>query len=148
MAARTEAALLGGAAALVAAFLISFARGIGGGAPAPPAPPVQLRELKPPTVENHAGRVEVLNGSGRAGLARSATQQLRDAGFDVVFYGNAPASLGDSSVVINRVSSERVARAAAEKLGITRVRSAIDTTLFVDATIVVGIDWQRAVRNE
>jgi hypothetical protein len=34
-------------------------------------------------------RVEILNGGGHAGAAREATDQLRDLGFDVVFFGNA-----------------------------------------------------------
>src|SRR2546426_4674170 len=48
--------------------------------------------------------VEVLNASGRAGLARTATRVLREAGVDVVYYGNAPATLGtlDSTRILVR----------------------------------------------
>jgi len=98
------------------------------------------------------GRVEVRNASGRAGLARAATDQLRSGGFDVVFFGNAGASEGDSSVVIDRIGRDDVARAAAQHLGITRVRTARDSTLFLDATIIIGKDWppksERAVAGK
>jgi hypothetical protein len=120
------------------AFVASFALGLRRGS----EPPAQADAAGPAVpAERVAGRVEVLNASGRGGLARTATAQLRDAGFDVVFYGNAPGSSGDSSVVIDRTGSDEVARAAARRLGIGRVRSDRDTTLFLDATIILGRDW-------
>jgi calcineurin-like phosphoesterase len=87
------------------------------------------------------GRVEVLNASGRDGLARDATDRLRSAGFDVVYFGNAPGGIRDSSGVLDRTGHLAVARAAARRLGISSVRAARDSTLFVDATIVLGTDW-------
>lgn len=89
------------------------------------------------------GRVEVLNGSGRTGLARQATEQLRQAGFDVVFFGNAPARR-DSSEVLDRVGQPAIARAAADQLGIVKVRPAPDSALLLDATIMLGKDWRQA----
>ena len=38
-------------------------------------------------------RVEVLNAGGEDGMARLATEHLRDQGFDVVFFGNAEVSV-------------------------------------------------------
>lgn len=91
------------------------------------------------------GRLEVLNGAGRAGLARHATDLLRGGPFDVVYFGNARARL-DSSEVIDRSGRLEIARAAAERLGITRVRSEPDSTLLLDATVVLGRDWPPAPR--
>ena len=60
-------------------------------------------------------RVEVLNASGRPGLAREATRVLRDHGYDVVFFGNAPRSFSrDTSLVIDRAGREGLARQVAE----------------------------------
>lgn len=122
------------------AFIASFAFGIGrGGQPAhDPALEPRLQVLDPPAA---AGRVEVLNGSGRSGMARAVTQRLRTAGFDVVFFGNAPAGSGDSTVVIDRIGDDAVARAVAEHLGVTRVISQPDTSLYLEATVVLGKDW-------
>lgn len=86
-------------------------------------------------------RVQVLNGSGRTGLARRATQQLRDFGYDVVDY----ASRGDSTRVTevqvtaaSRVWGERVVKA----LGGGEVRERDATLGYVDVVVLLGRDWQ------
>ena len=86
-------------------------------------------------------RVEVLNGAGQSGLARSATDVLRDEGFDVVYFGNADDFGRDSSVVLDRVGRVDLARAVADALGIPRVLSEPDSNLYLDATVVLGEDW-------
>jgi hypothetical protein len=123
------------------AFVLSFLFGLRGGprvTTANPTAPSVEREATP----RSAGRVEVLNASGRSGLARAATDQLRTAGFDVVFFGNAGSSASDSSFVIDRVGNDAVARAAARQLGIGPVHSRVDTTLFIEATVIIGGDWR------
>jgi hypothetical protein len=119
------------------AFVASFIGGLGPGA----APPVRELPAAPPLTvpARSVGRVEVLNASGRAGLARTATDRLRSGGFDVVYFGNAPAA--DSSRVLDRTGNSGIARAAARRLGITSVRTQRDASLFVDATVVLGADW-------
>jgi len=87
-------------------------------------------------------RVEVLNGAGRAGLARVATAALRDAGFDVVYFGNAPAFDTDSSVVIDRVDRPEVAVAVGRAAGIDRIHSEPDPGRQVEATVLLGRDWE------
>jgi hypothetical protein len=91
-------------------------------------------------------RVEVLNGGGREGMARAATDALRDEGFDVVFYGNAAAFDRDSSLVLDRVGRPDLARAAADALGIPRVLSRPDSNLYLDVTVLLGGDWSPAPR--
>ncbi|CAN5839262.1 hypothetical protein BH23GEM3_BH23GEM3_12260 [soil metagenome] len=86
-------------------------------------------------------RVEVLNGAGVVGLARSATRVLRERNFDVVYFGNAPAGAQDSSVVIDRVGRLEDARRVAAALGIDAVRSEPDSTLYLEATVILGRDW-------
>jgi len=104
-----------------------------------PAPPVVESAVPGPP----AGRVrvEVLNGGGRGGMARSATDLLRDGGYDVVFYGNASSFEEDSSVVLDRVGDVELARAVADVLGIRRVVSRPDRNLYLDVTVVLGEDW-------
>ena len=58
--------------------------------------------------------VEVLNASGRPGLARHGTLALREAGLDVVAFGTADTSVDTTVVLVrrgNRDAGERVARA-------------------------------------
>jgi hypothetical protein len=88
-------------------------------------------------------RVEVLNGSGKSGLARGATDLLREGGFDVVYFGNAKESGLDSSVVLDRVGRVDMARAVADALGIRSVASAPDSNLYLDVTVMLGAEWSR-----
>lgn len=88
-------------------------------------------------------RVQVLNATPTHGLARKATDVLRDRGFDVVETGNAPRGASpDSSVVLDRVGRLDVARQVADALGIHRVEARRDANLILDVTVVLGRDWQ------
>jgi hypothetical protein len=86
-------------------------------------------------------RVQVLNASGRPGLAREATRVLRDRGFDVKEFGNGQGFPPDSSVVLDRAGRMEVARQVADAVGIRRVTARPDSNLYLDATVVVGRDW-------
>jgi hypothetical protein len=127
------AALVGSAAAGLAP------RVFGGAGPGDPPPRTAPRPVP-------AGvRVEVLNASGIAGHARRGADFLRERGFDVVTFDNAPAAFGaDSSLVIDRVGSVERARLVADAMDIHRVVARPDTNLFVDATVILGRDWTPA----
>jgi len=86
-------------------------------------------------------RVEVLNAAGLPKLARTATDALRDVGFDVVYFGNAGSFDRESSVVLDRVGDVAAARAVADALGIRSVRSEPDSNLFVDVSVLLGKAW-------
>lgn len=86
-------------------------------------------------------RVEVLNGAGIPGLARRITEQLRASGFDVVYYGNAGARAPDSTVVLDRGRDSAAVRRVADELGITSIEVVPDTTLYLEATVILGKDW-------
>lgn len=92
-------------------------------------------------------RVEVLNAAGIPRLAQRGTDRLRDKGFDVVYYGNAHGYHPDTSLVLDRVGDPAAARAVAEALGLTRVRDSRDTSLYLEATVILGSDW-RGVSEE
>ena len=130
---------------IAGAFIVSFARGVDwpfrGAADAAPALPQRVA-IDPGNTG--AGRIEVLNGTERAGLARAVTERLRDAGFDVVNIGNYGADpLPDSSVVLDRTGDPTIARAVADRLGIRYVRTEPDSTRYVDASVILGADWRR-----
>lgn len=86
-------------------------------------------------------RVEVLNGAGVSGLAREVTERLRALGYDVVYYGNAGSLTRDSSVVLDRAGDPVASARVAEDLGIPRIEAAADTTLYLEATVILGPDW-------
>ena len=122
---------------IVAAFTVSALAGVWDEEPAGTG----FRALGPGADQPDQVRVEVLNGAGVGGLARDATYRLRGSGFDVVFFGNADHFGHRRSVVIDRVGSPGRARAVADALGIDSVTTAIDSSLMLEATVVLGGDW-------
>lgn len=131
------------ALAIVLAFAGSFIFGLRGSrAERAPEPDTAAAPRQPVVVRDTRARVEVLNGAGQTGLAKLATQQLRDAGFDVVQFGNA-GGIRDTSEVLDRIGKPAVARSIAEVLGINKVTTAIDTSRYVEATVILGSDWAR-----
>lgn len=87
-------------------------------------------------------RVEVLNAAAIPGLARTATERLRDAGFDVVYYGNARGQSPDSSRVLSRAGGREAADRVAAALEIGRVAVEPDTGLYLEVSVILGRDWK------
>ena len=88
----------------------------------------------------HRIRVEVLNGTPRPGLARTATRVLRQQGLDVVFFATGPAA--ESTRVFVRRGDPGQGRDVAEALGAGRVLVEPDTLRRVDVTVLLGNDWR------
>jgi hypothetical protein len=84
---------------------------------------------------------EVMNGSGRQGLARVATRMLRREGIDVVLLGNADSVVGATRILVRRGERSRgdAVRAA---LGTGIVTARPDTLRRVDVTVVLGRDFR------
>lgn len=93
-------------------------------------------------------RIEVLNAGGRRDMARSATALLRDAGFDVVYFGNDRGTVDSSEVVIRLPAGSGVARSVGAVLGIDRVREEPDSTLLLELSVRIGPDWGPASPGE
>ena len=85
--------------------------------------------------------VEVLNASGRSGLARSATRELRRAGVDVVYLGNAGFDTLTATIVLSRRGDSVRAVQVAELLRVTRTARQPDTPRRVDVTALLGRDF-------
>jgi hypothetical protein len=86
--------------------------------------------------------VEVLNATERRGLARIGTRVLREAGIDVVYFGNADTTLDSTRVLVRRsgtAAGNRVARALGLESEAVALRA--DTLLRVDVTVLLGRDW-------
>ena len=85
-------------------------------------------------------RVQVLNTTGRHGLARRATRMLRDRGYDVVESGNDPASL-DTTVVLDRSGHADWAADIAKVLRPAKSRTQRDSSRYLDVTVLLGRSW-------
>jgi LytR cell envelope-related transcriptional attenuator len=102
------------------------------------SPPSRVGVLVPDGVRI---KVEVLNASGQRGLARRATYALRDAGFDVVRFGNSDETR-DSTLVLTRSGKDDWAGLVARALGGARVESRPDSSRYLDVTVLLGADWR------
>ena len=130
------------AAALIA-FVVSFVTGLGGSAGERVTGDAERGGERLDRIGPRI-RVEVLNAGGVAGMARRATEQLRDRGFDVVYMGNAATFQQDSTVVYARTADLEAARRVAEALGTDSVVLEPDPQLYLDATVHLGKDWPPA----
>jgi hypothetical protein len=86
-------------------------------------------------------KVELFNATDTRGLARTAVAVLRDAGFDVVFFGNT-AERHDSTVVRDRSNHPEWAVLAARTMAPARTEVRGDSGRLVDLTILVGKRWR------
>ncbi len=89
-----------------------------------------------------AVEVRVLNGCGAAGAGRLMTNRLRDHRFDVVIAENAQHFGYEYTVVINHTPRPEVGRAVAAAIGCERVSFEEDHQALVDATVILGQDWE------
>ena len=85
-------------------------------------------------------RVEVLNATDTKGLARRAMLVMRDAGFDVVFFGNS-SERGDTTRILDRSGHADWAALAARAIGPSHVEQKPDSSRFLDLTVLVGRNW-------
>lgn len=85
--------------------------------------------------------VEVLNANGRAGDARVGTRVLREAGIDVVYFGNAAESGLDSTRIIVRRGAGKVGERVRAVLGQGRVEMQLDSSKLLDVSVLLGVDF-------
>ena len=93
---------------------------------------------KPP--EGVRIKVEVLNGTRTKGLARRATQYLRDFGFDVVGSGTNPDQMA-TTLVLDRSGHPDWAARVGRAMNAT-VLERPDSSRYLDVTVILGADWR------
>lgn len=113
---------------LLAVFAVSIAMRVG-----PPPKPTTKRPV----------RIELLNGSGRTGLASAMASYLRDGGFDVMVVSNADRSDYRNTLVVDRKGDGGPAKTVAEYLGTRHVIQQRSSQEMIDVTVIVGRDARR-----
>ena len=86
--------------------------------------------------------VEVRNGCGSRGLGDRVARYLKDEGFDVIFVGNAEDFEFAETMVVDRCGEWAKAREVARALDGVPVVQQISGGTFVDATVIVGQDFE------
>ena len=88
-------------------------------------------------------RIQLWNGSGRAGLAAELASYLRDGGFDVLEVSNADRPDYRSTLVVSRGENPEPARVVAEYLGTSHMIQQAGAQEMIDVTVIVGRDARR-----
>jgi LytR cell envelope-related transcriptional attenuator len=92
----------------------------------------------------HKVRVEVINAGKVGGAARTATERVRAAGLDVVYYGSISDSVKEfrlhGQIIVRRGDTTGVGRILAT-LGPIEVVSTPDSGREVDISVVLGHDF-------
>ncbi len=85
--------------------------------------------------------VEVINTTGKSGLARSGTRLLRSAGIDVVnYFASSDRPLDSTRIVVRRGTAATGERVRAV-LKVGRVVVQPDSTRLVDVSVQLGADF-------
>lgn len=85
--------------------------------------------------------MEVLNASGKPGLARAGTRLLRRAGIDVVNFGNAPIETIDTTRILVRRGSVAAGEQVRRVLQVGKVVLRPDSTKLLDVSVLLGTDF-------
>ena len=101
--------------------------------------PMTLRRMIRDAPEGVRIKVEVLNATKVRGLGRRATLYLRDRGFDVMLIGTTRTQQQTTEVLDRSHHPEWTALLAQSMHG--RAVERPDTSLYLDATVLVGSDW-------
>ena len=136
-------------ALVLGAFAAStWMRHVGGRDAGEQAPAAETADsLSRPSLERARIRVQVRNGSGIPGAAAQVTEYLREAGFDVVDFGNAEEFDEPRTVVIDRIGARDRAIEVATALRGVPIRSEVDTSLYLDVTVLVGRDAEAVLEG-
>ena len=96
----------------------------------------------------NTGQIQVLNGSGKSGMADVFRDFLGSFGFDVIEFGNARNWNYEHTLVIARSpASDRIARDLAKVLGTDRVIHLQEPSSLVEATVIIGKDYKELMRS-
>ena len=86
-------------------------------------------------------RVQVLNGTTTRGLARRATEVLRDHGFDVVDIGTS-TKRQDTTLVLDLSGHPDWANRVARAVSPARITARPDSSRYLDIAVVLGASWR------
>jgi hypothetical protein len=88
-------------------------------------------------------QIEVLNGTGEAGVAGDVTMKLRKMGIDVLIEGNAGRFDYRETVLVDRKGNPDLMKRLSKRLNVGRVVTQVQERPRVDATLVIGWDRER-----
>jgi len=87
-------------------------------------------------------KVQVLNGSGKKGVAKRIRDKLVRNGFNVIEFGNAKYQNYSKTIILNRTGNMKKALKVAQVLKSSNVFPKINKFIMIDVTVIVGKDYK------
>lgn len=89
-------------------------------------------------------QIEIFNSTDIPGLANKMMNEMRKKGFDVVKIGNYP-HVCNTTTIYHRLGDSALSLNVARAIGLpdSLVISAIDSSLFLNTTVVIGKDFNQ-----
>ncbi len=100
-----------------------------------------------PAVPHSSIKIAVLNGTDVSGLARRATEILRDKGFDVMEYENAQTKINKTIIIDHYSSDMEYGRIVGRAIGCRNITTKIDSSRIVKVTIIIGKDYRTSIKG-
>ena len=100
-----------------------------------------------PAFVPNTGQIQILNGCGKSGVAEAFRDFLTGLGFDVIEFGNARNWNYQHTMVISRAATDRIAGDMARMLGTRRVLHLQHPESLVEATVIIGKDYEELIRT-
>lgn len=88
-------------------------------------------------------KVQVLNGSGKVGIAKQIRDKLVRNGFNVIEFGNTETQNYENMLILNRSGNMKKALKVADILKCNNVYPKIDKFIMIDVTVIVGQDYKK-----
>ncbi len=94
-------------------------------------------------------RVEVLNGTDVNGLATKMSKYLKNKKLDVLIISNADYDTISQTIVIDRIKKNSAyAKYVAKQIHCENIMSDIDSSLYIDVTVIVGNDYEKYIKEK
>ncbi len=87
-------------------------------------------------------RIRVLNTTTTHGLARRASQRLRDFGYDVVDFDSDARARRSTTLILMHSGHSAWAQRLRKALGTGAIETRADSLHYVDFTVLIGSDWK------
>ena len=92
-------------------------------------------------------KVQVLNGSGKRGMAKRVRDKLVRNGFNVIEFGNADSQNYENMLILDREGNMKKALKVAGILKIRNVFPNINHIIMIDVKVIVGKDYKKHLKD-
>lgn len=100
-----------------------------------------------PTLSREPVTIQVLNGSGRAGLAKSVADALKRSGYTVIEVGNAPSRIDEACAFVGKKTEYTQVKTLSQVFRCSEIVTQTQVSGKADLTIILGKKFDNKVLN-